>query len=154
MTAYAVPCDEAAQDAAPDAYAPRPDLEHLHRVLGIHGAPVVDDVDHPRPDNSANDRPDRDRKHRVGSICFSGAQRATRTTAVATATKLNRPCQLSDNCDTKSVENRNGLMSISIMVTLPRRFYVCPPLPSRNCPKFADTDPSSRTSIREAWLRL
>ena len=66
-----------------------------------------------------------------GSICFRGAQRATSITAVATATKLNRPCQLSVRVETKSVENRKGLMFISIMVCLPRRFYGCSPPASR-----------------------
>ena len=58
--------NESAQDSAPDAYAARPDLQHLHRVLGVNRSPVVDDVDDPRANDAADDGPDRDGEDGVG----------------------------------------------------------------------------------------
>ena len=59
------PAYESAQDSAPHAYAAGPDLQHLHGVLGVHGAPVVDYVHHPGTYDSAYDRPDGDGEHHV-----------------------------------------------------------------------------------------
>ena len=65
------PSDESAEDAAPESDAATPDGENLGRIVLVD-VPVVDDVDEPRADDSADDGPDGDGVDCVRVNAFHG----------------------------------------------------------------------------------